>query len=125
MTSRIQGIDDRQQFVLTRKGIQMHDQGFGRLVQLSRSVEELPAQRADVVPDVVRSQRFGQIGDRVVHQRHQPAEHLQGAAVEAWPRPVGALFIVATWHRIQTQIVDADAEALLLVLPGPEDETQR
>src|ERR1700704_3939535 len=70
---------------------------------------------------MILPQRRGQIGRCVVHQGHQPADHLQGAAMESRSLSVWTLFVVTTRHRIQAKIMDADAEALLLVLPSPED----
>ena len=83
----IVSITGSQRF-LTRKWVQVHDQGFRCLVQLPRSVEELPPQGPHVLACIVRSQLLAQVGYRVVHQRHQPADHLQRPAVKARPLPV-------------------------------------
>jgi hypothetical protein len=50
MIARIQGIDGRHQRVLTPERVQVDDQGLGRLVQLSGSVEELAAKGARMSP---------------------------------------------------------------------------
>jgi hypothetical protein len=62
MIARIQGIDDRQQLVLARKRVQVHNHCFRRLVQLPGPVEELPPQGLDLLVGIVPSQLFAQVG---------------------------------------------------------------
>ena len=57
MIACIQGINYWQQLVLTREWVQVHDQGLGRFVQLSGSVEELATQGPHVVTNMIWPQK--------------------------------------------------------------------
>ena len=121
MMAGIQLINLGQQLFLTAKWVEVDDQGLGRFIQLSWSVEELPPQGSHVLADMVWSQRRGQVGHRVVHQGHQPADHLQRATMEARPLPIRAVLVITAGHGIDQQVVHLHAMALLMVLAGPED----
>src|ERR1700677_248329 len=121
MWLRIERINYRDQRFLTRERVQVHEQGFRCLVQLPWPVEQLPPQGLDVFARVALPQLVGQVSDRVVHQRHQPAEHLQRPTVKARPLPVGTVLVVAARHRIHEQIVNLDPMSLFVPLSSPED----
>ena len=57
---------------------------------------------------------------RVVHQRHQPADHLQRAAMERGRFGSGTFLVVAARHRIQELVVHPHPVCLLVVLPRSE-----
>src|ERR1019366_10724355 len=85
MLARVYLVDHRQQLIRTPKRIQVHNQCLGRFVQLARSIEELPPQCLYVVPEMIFSQRLGQVGRRVVHQGHQPKRKPMQPSYWCWP----------------------------------------
>src|ERR1022692_2090455 len=115
----VDAIDLWQQRFLLRKGVQVNDQSFGRGVQATGSIEELPPQSADVTAFIVSVQAGGEVGHRVVDQGHQPADHLQGATLEAGAHAVRTLFVVAARDGIHEFVVFANAITLFVMLPAP------
>src|SRR5260370_17919277 len=71
-------------------------------------------------PVITIRQSHPQIADRVVHQGQQPTDHLQGPAMEAWPLPVRAVFVVTVGSRVHKLVMNADPVTLLVVLPLTE-----
>ena len=67
---------------------------------------------------IIAIQAGGEVGHRVVDQGHQPADHLQGATLEARAHTVRALFVIAARHGVHEFVMFANAITLFVMLPA-------
>src|SRR5947209_17546755 len=98
MSGRVEIINNRDQCFVAGKWVKVNDQRFRRAVQATRTIEELAPQGGDMAPDKVPVQFVGKVGDGVVDQGNQPADHLQRPAMKTRPFAIRTLFVVTTGY---------------------------